>query len=761
MIAAPSCSGLPPRSARHLPAWLERAPSLVAESLTVVRNPLATWLRPGPVAPAQAVAAALAGALLPPEVEECAPRWLRADQRLSFRRALAAVRRFNGVLLADGVGTGKTWVALAVAAALAPRAAVQVLAPASLLPQWREAAARAGVVIRLHSHETLSRGRLPAAAPAVVIIDESHRFRTETTRRYQTIAPWCVGRRGILLSATPAVNRLEDVARQLLLFVRDSALAWSGVPSLLDALRAGAPDALAHLVITGEDRSRLLPARVSRELRPEEPAQSPFWTIYRGIDALRLSEHPVVAALIRVVLLQALASSPAATTVALSRYRGLLLSARDAQASGHLVSRSAIRRMVGADADQLVFWPLVAEAAALPELAVSDLVPVEALLSACREWSTSPDAKLTRLAALADDERPTLVFTTHTATVRHLRTGLGRPRIAWCTGREAGLDRTTLPRDAVLDWFRRPAMDTDRVQPRPSLLIATDVAAEGLDLPLVTRVVHYDLPWTAVRLDQRSGRAFRLGSVAPEVEVISVLPPPALDAALRKEAILDAKASLPRVLGLGTESDAPWRIRARVASAWSGLERVEGTATARGPRGTVAGFRIATGNGPPREIVVARSRKGWVTDAAAIAALLEPARGCRESSNPSPSRTRAAVRSLSSVARSALRSFHGATITTAPKSPLVQGALRRLMLLARAAARSRASDRMTLLTAGIGFIRRGHTAGETRLAEAWATLPERRLFTELARLPPEEASRRAERIELIGLLLMEPEQPLG
>ncbi len=700
-----------------MPAWLDRAPSLVAESLAAVRDPLAAWLRPGPRAAPEAVAAALARALLPPESDEGAPSWLRPDQRLSFRRVLAAVRRYHGALLADAVGTGKTWVALAVAAALEPGRMPHVVAPAALLMQWRETAARAGVPIRLHSHETLSRGRLPSAHAAVIIVDESHRFRTPTTRRYQTIAPWCVGRRGILLSATPAVNRLEDVARQLALFVRDDALAWSGVPSLLEGLSRRTPDALAHLVITGADRSAALPARVSREQCPVEPSDSPFWPVHRAVSSLKLSEHPVVASLIRVVLLQALASSPAALALALSRYRGLLLAARDAQASGHLVSRNAIRRMVGADTDQLVLWPLVAEAAALPELAIADLEPVAALAAACQAWSAAGDAKCAALSALVRDDIPTLVFTTHTATVRHLRAGLERPRIAWCTGRESGLDRTVLPRDVVLDWFRRPSLAADRYQARPTILIATDVAAEGLDLPLVRRVVHYDLPWTAVRLDQRSGRAVRLGSAAGRIEVVRFHPPSALDAALRREAILDAKASLPHILGLGAEPDAPWRVRARVAAEWSGVEATKGHAALVGPRAAVAGFRIVPSGGPPREVVLARTGRGWVEDAAVVAALLERARGASGVPGTEPARVRSAIRSLSGPVRSALRALHGAALAGPPKSPAIRRSMERLMRLAREAARIRATDRMRRLAAGIGFLRRGQTAGEVRMAE--------------------------------------------
>ena len=252
------------------PAWLAKAPSLVAESLARVAEPLATWLRPGPPAPAEAVAAGLAGALLPPEAHDPSPDWLRSDQRLSFRRAVAAVRRDGGALLADGVGTGKTYIALAVGRAIEPGRVLHVIAPATLRSQWTEAASRSEVSIRIHTHETLSRGRAPPFIGGAVIIDESHRFRTSSTRRYATLAPWCAGRRGILLSATPLVNRLwisQTSSRSWFAMMRSRGAGF------LRFAAPGAPEfpgAFAALVITGEDRSPLLPARRELSRRPEE-----------------------------------------------------------------------------------------------------------------------------------------------------------------------------------------------------------------------------------------------------------------------------------------------------------------------------------------------------------------------------------------------------------------------------------------------------------------------------------------------------------
>src|SRR5688500_11656736 len=96
------------------PAW----PTIVAESLTGVPEPLATVLTPGAVAAPESVAAALASSLALPELKTSSPAWLWPSQSVTLRRVLAAIARYGGALLADPVGTGKTYVALAAAAAV-------------------------------------------------------------------------------------------------------------------------------------------------------------------------------------------------------------------------------------------------------------------------------------------------------------------------------------------------------------------------------------------------------------------------------------------------------------------------------------------------------------------------------------------------------------------------------------------------------------------------------------------------------------------
>jgi superfamily II DNA or RNA helicase len=711
------------------------------------------------------VAAALARALLPAESDAEPPVWLRSDQRLSFRRAMAAVERHGGALLADGVGTGKTWIGLAVARALEPGKPIHVIAPAALIAQWHTAAARAGLPIISHSHETLSRGRAPSRASGPLLIDESHRFRSPGTARYATLAPWCVGRRGLLLSATPVVNRLEDLASQLLLLIRDDALAWAGTGSIRRALERrtqAAPATLAELVVTGEDRTGELPARREITLRPEPAAG--LSGVLAALGTLRLSSDPPTAGLLRVVLLRALASSPAALAESLRRYRKLLQHAADAAGSGRMLGREAIRRFVGADADQLVLWPVVAAESGPVDLALEDRDRLLAVEAAALALAEAEDPKLKVLAGLLAARKPALVFTGAVATVGYLRDRIELRRVAWLTGSRSGLDRCGVPREQVLDWFRKRTLPTDPVLARPELLIATDVAAEGLDLPLIRQVIHYDLPWTAVRLEQRSGRAIRLGSTHSHVVVARLSPPANLEALLRQEAILDLKAGMPAQLGLDTGADAPWRLRARLAAHWQGRRGRPGVARVGVARvggsepGIVAGLRIVLEDQSERFVVLARRADGWTDDLRTIGALLQCAEGRGASSEaPAAASLRLAVRAMARRARITLQAIHGTALGAGSASRAARQLRRRLLALVPAAARARSTGQLDLIGRGLALVRRGHTAGEAQRLAAWAQLPTAALMAALAGLPAAAPAAVAVALELVGILIVEPD----
>ena len=54
------------------------------------------------------------------------------------------------------------------------------------------------------------------------------------------------------------------------------------------------------------------------------------------------------------------------------------------------------------------------------------------------------------------------------------------------------------------------------------ILLASEIAAEGIDLQFMKCVVNYDLPWNPARVEQRIGRVDRIGQESPKIFVYNL-----------------------------------------------------------------------------------------------------------------------------------------------------------------------------------------------------------------------------------------------
>ncbi|MGH9423214.1 MAG: SNF2-related protein, partial [Thermoanaerobaculia bacterium] len=155
---------------------------------------------------------------------------LRRHQQTAVTRVNAAFAEFGGALVSDHVGTGKTYVALALAA---QSQVATVVAPAVLRDMWMEAASAAQVRISFVSTESLSRAALAtgpgkeAGIDQLVIVDEAHHFRNPATRRFSVLARLCCGQKVVLLSGTPIHNGKRDLEVLLSLFIGSRAASLS------------------------------------------------------------------------------------------------------------------------------------------------------------------------------------------------------------------------------------------------------------------------------------------------------------------------------------------------------------------------------------------------------------------------------------------------------------------------------------------------------------------------------------------------------
>jgi len=574
--------------------------SILAEHLIPVPEPLAVALRPqGGQAPARAVATRAARALLDgpaletPEQPEAWPPWLAPHQLPAAERLSAILARYGGALLADAVGLGKSYVALAVA--LARGESFALVVPAVLVPQWRGLLDRFGVQAPIVTHECLSVSDgpvgaqhaaplhpiRPTARPPVrlFVVDEAHRFRNPDTNRYRALARIVVGARVLLVTATPVHNRLADLLQLFRLFLRDHALAAIGVPSLrraaLGEIDTSSIAAAAARLVVARSRSRVRsgytggPVALSFPLRSDaEPMRvgpapdSVVEALVTGVSRLTGGGH--AAPLLRLMLLRRLASSLAAFRASLTRHAAYLDLVERAAADGRRLSPREFQRCFpradGLDV-QLVLFPLLLEHAGTAAAAGDrrELARLRALAADAR------DPKADALERLLDaGAGKTIVFTDARATARYLLQRLRGRRAAAVFGIGGRFAAGAATRHEVLRAFAPAAQGASPPPPalETDLLIATDLLSEGLNLQDAERIVHYDVPWSPARLAQRVGRIDRLGSHHVGIATVTFLPPEPLAGALALEERLAAK------------------IRAQLAAGSAQVETARGAAAA-------------------------------------------------------------------------------------------------------------------------------------------------------------------------------------
>ncbi len=157
-------------------------------------------------------------------------------QEQAVLNAKKILDEYGGVFISDVVGLGKTYVGAMLSNQLDGR--TLVIAPPVLLDKnnrgsWVSVFEDFGV--QQGGFESL--GKLDDLLKRGtekyknVIIDEAHRFRTETTVSYEKLAQICRGKRVILVTATPYNNSPKDILSQIKLFQKGRK---STIPNLAD-----------------------------------------------------------------------------------------------------------------------------------------------------------------------------------------------------------------------------------------------------------------------------------------------------------------------------------------------------------------------------------------------------------------------------------------------------------------------------------------------------------------------------------------------
>ncbi|MHB8927780.1 MAG: SNF2-related protein [Bacillota bacterium] len=179
-------------------------------------------------------------------------------QRQGVQRALVTLDRWHGVLLADGVGLGKTFMAGGIIERYARERGQRVLVvcPAALREMWQKLFVRQELVVEVLSYQELAsdvqvgdppdpgqpdrrsqRLGLHAEDYRLVVVDEAHALRSPDAQYYRAVrrlmSAGGVVHHLVLLTATPVNNSLWDLYHQVMLFARhDAAFARLGIVNL-------------------------------------------------------------------------------------------------------------------------------------------------------------------------------------------------------------------------------------------------------------------------------------------------------------------------------------------------------------------------------------------------------------------------------------------------------------------------------------------------------------------------------------------------
>jgi hypothetical protein len=433
---------------------------------------------------------------------------------------------------------------------------------------WREAQRQGlsplrqkAVVIVSYAYATRIKEEVRSMGWDLVVIDEAHKLRNayrESNKIGQAIR-WATGdSRKLLLTATPLQNSIlelyglstlidENIFGDLNAFRSQ----FTGASADLDGLRSRLADfckrTLRKDVTEYISYTRRLPHTQKFRSTDDEhrfyEAVTDYLTREDSYAIPRRQRH-----LTELVLRKLLASSSQAIAGTLGVMKLRLEALRDEkiQTQDDWVQHSWVETLVGEEEmeedllDEILNEGEEANAAA-PDPAQLDRKKLNdeiAELDRLHTWAQSigTDTKTTALLQALDvgfhamaqtgAQRKALIFTESKRTQEYLKRYLtqnghagqvvlfsgtnGGPEAAriydqWIT-RNQGTGRITGSRDidirtALIEHFRDHA----------DILIATEAAAEGVNMQFCSLVINYDLPWNPQRVEQRIGRCHRYG----------------------------------------------------------------------------------------------------------------------------------------------------------------------------------------------------------------------------------------------------------
>lgn len=428
---------------------------------------------------------------------------------------ISKLEQYNGCILADSVGLGKTFTALAVIKYYENRnLRVLVLCPKKLSDNWMTYKANyvnnpiAGDRLRYDVlyHTDLSRdkgfsgeidlSKLNWSAYDLVVIDESHNFRNggdvdnegkenRYTRLMNKVIRPGARTRVLMLSATPVNNRFYDLRNQLALAYEGDSSEWQGK---LDISRS-VEEVFRNAQKVFNEWSKLdVASRTTDQLM--QMLDFEFFQILDAVTIARSRRH-------------------------IEKYYDVSEIGKFPTRLPPISKRPPLTDLPGAISYSEIYDDLLSLLDTITEKIEHPINPGNKKVIIFTAFSDTAQYLYDHVSAFAGEK-----YGLNTALV---------------TGSVEG--RTTIPKfkadlNNVLTCFSPRSKDKAALMPDGpdiDLLIATDCISEGQNLQDCDCLINYDIHWNPVRLVQRFGRIDRIGSKNDVIQLINFWPDMDLD----------------------------------------------------------------------------------------------------------------------------------------------------------------------------------------------------------------------------------------
>lgn len=181
---------------------------------------------------------------------------------------------YGGVYISDVVGLGKTYICAMLAKTFNRNTYKLIVCPPVLVDYWRSVLQEFDVsrcdVESLGKLETII--QKGTEKYSYVFIDEAHRFRNSGTDSFTQLHQICLGKKVVLISATPINNYTSDIENQLYLFqekqsgtiggIKNLEGFFRGLQSKLNKTRKGSKEYMAQL----RENSEIIRDKLLREI---------------------------------------------------------------------------------------------------------------------------------------------------------------------------------------------------------------------------------------------------------------------------------------------------------------------------------------------------------------------------------------------------------------------------------------------------------------------------------------------------------------